>query len=307
MKQVSERPGLEASMSRNEWEETLGESQLVAASHSMKPKTSAPFMQLGGGGLKGNQLTSTAKVKSSLRASAEPKKSTFSIDDQNSMRSGSKLTDSNYDDDFMSESMQQSHMSASHNAGTRANANRMSNLSKPNNESATLDPPKSSGSELQTVKKNNSGGGTTNNFSQKRKSAETLPEKYSPIKEATKHKEDHSLEENGDDDDDDDEDYTSADASESTMKYKYTNNVAKSRQMQIDDSAASSSMMMSSAGKDSSGLRGKLVSGAGKTHINVGNIHSSATKGQNLAVSSNLDETEEEDSESMSMSVSAPG
>lgn len=29
---------MEASQSRNEWEETLGESQLVAASHSLKPR-----------------------------------------------------------------------------------------------------------------------------------------------------------------------------------------------------------------------------------------------------------------------------
>ena len=71
MQQVSERPGLEASVSRNEWEETLAESQLIVASQSMKPKSGSPFTKLGGGGLKGNQLTATDKVKGSLRTSTD--------------------------------------------------------------------------------------------------------------------------------------------------------------------------------------------------------------------------------------------
>jgi len=114
--------------------------------------------------------------------------------------------------------------------------------------------------------------------------------------------------------DDDDEDYTSADASESTMKYKYSNAAAnaagsgsKSRIVPgVEESMASSSVMMSSAGKDQSSLRGRLTQGAGKTHINVGSIHHSTGKEARVAASSNLDETEEEDSESLSISVSQP-
>jgi len=69
---------------------------------------------------------------------------------------------------------------------------------------------------------------------------------------------------------------------------------------------ASSSLMMSSAGKDDR-LRTKLQAGAegGKTHINVGALNFSSQKdSKQLAQSSNLDETEEDESESLSVSQS---
>jgi len=46
---------VEASMSRNEWEETLGESQLVIASQSIKPRTGQgqPMTMGALGGFKG--------------------------------------------------------------------------------------------------------------------------------------------------------------------------------------------------------------------------------------------------------------
>ena len=101
------------------------------------------------------------------------------------------------------------------------------------------------------------------------------------------------------------------------MRYKYGNATAaaigsgsghKNRAQAIEESNASSSVMMSSTGQEQS-LRGKLGStthGSGKTHINVGKINygGAAAKDTNIAASSNLDETEEDDSESMSMSVS---
>lgn len=57
------------------------------------------------------------------------KSATFSVDDQNSMRSGSKLTESEYVDDFESVSMSKSHVSASRGGGSKGNANRLSHLS----------------------------------------------------------------------------------------------------------------------------------------------------------------------------------
>ena len=192
------------------------------------------------GGLRGNNLSATAKVKSSLRSSDQRQSQTYSGDDQQSMRSGSK-TESAYEDDF--ESMSKSHLSMSRGAGSRG-GNRMSSAS----ESMTLDPQK--GPEM-TAKK--AASATTKNFSQKRKSAEGLTEKYSPIKEAAKHKEEHSLEDERAGSDDD-EDYTSAEASESTMKYKYGNAThggsgSKSKLVPgVEDSMASSSAMMSSSG-----------------------------------------------------------
>ena len=56
--------------------------------------------------------------------------------------------------------------------------------------------------------------------------------------------------------------------------------------------------MMSSAGKDQ-------LTGGGKTHIKVGSLSGGKTGATTkLAASSNLDETEEDDSESMSVSMS---
>ncbi len=63
----------EASLSRNEWEETLGESQLVVASQSLKPKPAQSMLNHGAGGalpnLKNVQMGATAKIKSNLRSS----------------------------------------------------------------------------------------------------------------------------------------------------------------------------------------------------------------------------------------------
>ena len=59
----------EVSHSRNEWEETMGESQqFIAASHSVKQKPAHPMH-----GLKNVTMTGTAKVKSNLRSSQEKK------------------------------------------------------------------------------------------------------------------------------------------------------------------------------------------------------------------------------------------
>ena len=104
-------------------------------------------------------------------------------------------------------------MSASRGASSRHGANRMSHLSGGSDQNTAA----AATNELPSMKNR---AGSSQAFGQKRKSAEALAEKYSPIKEAAKHKEEHSLEERSDDDD---EDYTSADASESTMKYKYSN------------------------------------------------------------------------------------
>jgi len=57
----------EVSHSRNEWEETLGESQLVVASHSMKPNKGQSMAAMNG--FKNQPMTATAKVKSNLRSS----------------------------------------------------------------------------------------------------------------------------------------------------------------------------------------------------------------------------------------------
>ena len=78
-------------------------------------------------------------------------------------------------------------------------------------------------SPFESKKKGGAAAGKVGNtFSQKRKSAENMSEKYSPIKEA---KDENSLEEDkaGGEDDDDDDDYTSVDNSSSTLKHKYSN------------------------------------------------------------------------------------
>ena len=104
---------------------------------------------------------------------------------------------------------------------------------------------------------------------------EGLSEKYSPIKEA-RGKDEHSLEEDKKESEDD---YTSVDASESTLRHKYSNaHVEGSGSKKggknshappnIEDSMASSSYMMSSAGKDlSQSKSNKLAQMQGKTHI----------------------------------------
>ena len=70
---------------------------------------------------------------------------------------------------------------------------------------------------------------------------------------------------------------------------------------------ASSSYMMSSAGKDLSTSLKEKVGKPGKTHIEIGSLSYSGKKDSKVEASSNLDDTEEDDSESMSMSVSASG
>lgn len=183
------------------------------------------------------------------------------------MRSGSK-TESAYDDDF--ETISKSHISASHLSGSRKGGKMRSSAE---GLSTTLDPPaKTSDFRDSTPKDTGSDKKKSATFSSKRKSAEALEEKYSPIKEA-KHRDEHSLEGLEDESSGEGDDYTSVDNSESTMKHKYSN-AQKSRQhIGMDDSVASSSYMMSSAGKDQSLKKvGRTHSSGGKTHIDVGQI-----------------------------------
>ena len=70
------------------------------------------------------------------------------------------------------------------------------------------------------------GGGGAKVFGQKRKSADVIGEKYSPIKES---RDEHSLEDEkdaGKNNGSDEDQYTSMDNSESTLKHKYSNATA---------------------------------------------------------------------------------
>ena len=87
----------------------MGESQIMAksASHSMKQRPGRPIQTV-------PAMTATAKIKSSLRSSAEQQRSSlpYSAEDKSSVRSGSK-TETSYEDDFNS-TISKSHLSASH-------------------------------------------------------------------------------------------------------------------------------------------------------------------------------------------------
>ena len=241
-----------------------------------------------------------AKVKSSLRSSTDQKAgATYSAEDQ-SLRSASK-SESAYEDDF--ESISKSHVSVS-----ASRINSRSGVRTSNSYSTQFE----NSANMPTEKPKTTTAAGKNSISKKRKSVEgAASEKYSPIKEA---KDENSLEEDrqGSGDSEGDSDYTSVQNSESTLKNKYSNVMgvsasgSKSKHggaIGIEDSLASSSYMMSSAGKDT-GLKSKVQAAGGKTHINVGNVNmAAASKDSNrVGASSNLDETEEEDSESMSIS-----
>lgn len=206
----------EVSHSRNEWEETLGESQLNGASHSLKQRNSQPMHGLGN-----VAMTSTAKVKSSLRSSADQPKSSLHYSEDRSM-TGSK-TESAYDDDF--DSISKSHLSASRQQ-SRSGGAKASHQQNNQSYSTAFENQTANQTSAEKKKTAAAAGGKGQSLSSKRKSVEVLNENYSPIKEA-KHKEEHSFEEEKSKkpsaDDDGDEDYSSVENSESTLKHKYSN------------------------------------------------------------------------------------
>lgn len=219
------------------------------------------------------------------------------------MKQSSK-SESAYEDDF--DSVSKSHLSASRARQSHVSQSYSTNF----DASASLPPAEKVKSATIT-----GAAGAKNIFNQNRKSLENNSEKYSPIKEA---KDENSLEEDRKYGEDSSEGsgYTSVQGSESTMRNKYSNlhggmgvsasgSKIKGTGAGIEDSMAESSYMMSSAGKDNT-LKSKMMGGGGKTTINVGNVNLGASKdsAKQLGASSNLDETEEEDSESMSISQS---